>query len=154
MTKMSKLVHNVCLWGKKLNFHFWNSPFSGIAQWMLCWANVTFRGFRPSATKSGRPYGAMYVSLLSLWDPPPLPPPTGWPPSLSCNVMAGALGLHANEVYLLKMDIEFIEKYAGVKNEILFHFSCQKGTKLVTKFLCFARKKNLNFQFASDTLQI
>ncbi len=31
MTNMSKLVDNVCLWWKKLNFHFWNSLFSGIA---------------------------------------------------------------------------------------------------------------------------
>ncbi len=31
MTNMSKLVDNVCLWQKKLNFHFWNSLFSGIA---------------------------------------------------------------------------------------------------------------------------
>ncbi len=31
MTNMLKLIDNVCLWWKKLNFHFWNSLFSGIA---------------------------------------------------------------------------------------------------------------------------
>ncbi len=44
MTNMSKLVDNVCLWWKKLNFHFWNSLFSGIALvWTCC--QVRHRNF-------------------------------------------------------------------------------------------------------------
>ena len=33
---MSKLVDNACLWWKKLNFHFLNSLFSGIADFFWC----------------------------------------------------------------------------------------------------------------------
>ncbi len=35
MTNMLKLIDNVCLWRKKLNFHFWKSLFSGIAH-IIC----------------------------------------------------------------------------------------------------------------------
>ncbi len=48
--------------------------------------------------------------------------------------------------FILKMNIEF-----GPKNEILFNFSCQKGTKLLTNFVhkvCCAVLNKLNFDFS------
>ncbi len=56
--------------------------------------------FRPSAKKSGRPYGVMYLS--SSWGPPPQTQtsPSLRPPTLTPDPRTRALGLYADKAYL------------------------------------------------------
>ncbi len=102
--------------------------------------------FGPSATKPGRPYGV--TSVLSWRTPPPTgwPPTNGTPPPLPGMItwwMVGALGLYADETYLLDIFLSGQHNTASCKSAL---FRTQNSTGIsVDNWLCFFNKNCRRF---------